>query len=160
MKQKMMTVIGYEKESKKLEYLKFEKRNAIAERIKVARGFGDLSENAEYDEARNAQAENEMEIERIENIFKNLKVIEPKDVPDDIVYLGTTVKLFDYTFDEEIEYDIVGLDEADPFNDKISYESPMGKELFEKKIGDIVEIKTPGGMSKYKVLEIRRWLCN
>ncbi len=155
-KPRLLTKNGLEKIETKLDYLKFVKRKEIAERIKVARGFGDLSENAEYDEARNAQAENEMEIEKLESILANAELVDESAIPKDSIYLGSKVKLYDFDFDEEVEYEIVGTGEADPFENKVSNESPMGEGLLNKKVGDVVEISIPAGISKFKVLEIRR----
>lgn len=155
-KERLLTKKGLLKIENRLEFLKVEKRKEVGERIKEARAFGDLSENSEYDEAKNNQAEIEMEIERLEELLKYSKVVDEKDIPKDAVYIGTKVKVYDKEFKEEIDFEIVGAGEADPFENKISNESPLGEALLYKKVGDDVEVDTPGGISKYTILEIKR----
>ena len=152
----VMTYEGVKKLEDELEYLKTTKRREITEKIKVALGYGDLSENSEYDEAKNAQAFTEGRILQIENMLKNATVVDESDMPKDTVSVGSIVKVKDYDFDEEVEYSIVGSAEADPMNFKISNESPVGKGLIGKKIGEIVEIPVPDGVSKFEILDIRR----
>ena len=155
-KKYVMTYEGVKKLEEELEYLKTVKRKDISEKIKVALSFGDLSENAEYDEAKNDQAFVEGRILQLEVMLKNAQVIDDSDISADIVTVGAKVKVMDYDFDEEVEYLIVGSAEADPLQNKISNESPVGRGLVGKKIGDIVEVNVPDGVSKYKILEIRR----
>ena len=128
----------------------------ITEKIKVALGYGDLSENSEYDEAKNDQAFTEGRIIQLENMLKNAVVVDESEIPKDKVSVGSIVKVMDYEFDEEVEYTIVGSAEADPMNFKISNESPVGSALLGKKVGDVVEVAVPSGVSKFEVLEIRR----
>ncbi|MDO4594162.1 MAG: transcription elongation factor GreA [Tissierellia bacterium] len=137
-----------------LEYLKTQRRPEIAEKIKIARGFGDLSENAEYDEAKNEQAEVEARIAKIEDMIRNAKTIED-NTPKGEVGLGKTVLIYDESFDEELEYKIVGTAEANPLEGLISNESPVGQALLGAKKGDRVEAETPQGKLYYKVLEIK-----
>ena len=155
-KEVILTQEGYENLEKELDYLKTEKRAEIAERIKVALGFGDLSENSEYDEAKNAQAENEAKIAELENKVRYAKIIDEKDIDTKTVQIGNTVTLYDIEFDEEVEYTIVGSTEVNLAENKISNESPVGSALIGKKVGDVVEVAVPSGVSKFEVLEIRR----
>jgi transcription elongation factor GreA len=155
-KQCMMTIEGVKKLEDELEYLITVKRSEIKEKIKVARSFGDLSENAEYDEAKNEQAFNEGRIAQLEGMLKNAVVVDESEFQDDVVNIGFKVKVMDYEFDEEVEFKIVGSAEADPMEFKISNESPVGSALIGKKVGDMVEVPVPDGVSKYKVLQISR----
>ena len=155
-KQFVMTYEGVKKLEEELEYLKTVKRKEITEKIKVALGYGDLSENSEYDEAKNDQAFTEGRILQLENMLKNAVVVDESELPNDVVSVGTIVKVKDYDFDEEVEYSIVGSAEADPMNFKISNESPVGSALESKKVGDIVEVAVPDGVNKFEVLGIRR----
>lgn len=152
----IMTYEGVKKLEEELEYLKSVKRKEITEKIKVALGYGDLSENSEYDEAKNDQAFTEGRILQLENMLKNAQVVDESEIPSDTVSVGAVVKVKDYDFDEEVEYTIVGSAEADPMNFKISNESPVGEALLGKKIGDIIEVTVPEGVSKFEVLGIRR----
>ena len=152
----IMTYEGVKKLEEELEYLKTVKRKEITEKIKVALGYGDLSENSEYDEAKNDQAFTEGRIIQLENMLKNAVVVDESEIPKDKVSVGSIVKVMDYEFDEEVEYTIVGSAEADPMNFKISNESPVGSALIGKNVGDVVEVAVPSGMSKFEVLEIRR----
>ena len=122
----IMTYEGVKKLEEELEYLKTVKRKEITEKIKVALGYGDLSENSEYDEAKNDQAFTEGRIIQLENMLKNAVVVDENEIPKDKVSVGSIVKVMDYEFDEEVEYTIVGSAEADPMNFKISNESPVG----------------------------------
>ncbi|MGI6153862.1 MAG: transcription elongation factor GreA, partial [Christensenellaceae bacterium] len=122
----------------------------------VARGFGDLSENAEYDEAKNEQARIEGEIVSLEKMLKSAVVVDEDEVDLKKVNVGTVVKLLDKEFDEEVEYQIVGSAEADLSKNRISNESPVGKALIGKKVGNVVKVETPGGVTKFKVLDIHR----
>ena len=155
-KQYLMTYEGVKKLEEELEFLKTVKRKEITEKIKVALGYGDLSENSEYDEAKNDQAFTEGRIIQLENMLKNAVVVDESEIPKDKVSVGSIVKVMDYEFDEEVEYTIVGSAEADPMNFKISNESPVGSALLGKKVGDVVEVAVPNGVSKFEVLEIRR----
>jgi len=155
-KEIVLTAEGLAKLEAELEYLKTEKRKEVAEKIKQARSFGDLSENSEYDEAKNEQGHVEVRIANIEVMLKNAKIIDEDDVAGDVVSIGVKVKVFDDEFKEEVEYSIVGSTEADPANYKISDESPVGKGLIGKKVGDTAKIATPGGTLKMKILEIMK----
>ena len=155
-KEVILTQDGYNKLEEKLNYLKTEKRTEIAERIKVALGFGDLSENAEQDEAKTAQSENEQEIAELEVKLRNAKVINEKEVDLETVQIGNRVKVHDIEFDEDIFYTIVGTTEVDLAENKISNESPLGKALLGSKNGDIVSVNAPVGEIKYKILAIEK----
>jgi transcription elongation factor GreA len=152
----VMTYEGVKKLEDELEFLKSVKRKEITEKIKVALGYGDLSENSEYDEAKNEQAFTEGRIIQLENMLKNAVVVDGSEIPTDKVSVGTKVKVKDYEFDEEVEYSIVGSAEADPMEFKISNESPVGAALLGKKVGEIVEVLVPGGINKFEILGIRR----
>ena len=141
---------------KELNYLRTEKRAEIAERIKVALGFGDLSENSEYDEAKNAQAENEAKIAEYENKVRHAKIIDAKDIDTETVQIGNTVKVLDIEFNEEVEYTIVGSTEVDLAQNKISNESPLGATLLGAKKNHTVEVHAPAGIMKYKILSIKK----
>lgn len=155
-KQVILTSEGLEKLEKELEYLKTVKRQEVAAEIKVALGYGDLSENSEYDEAKNKQAQMEIRIVEIETMLKNAKVIDEADISTETVSLGCTVKVYDVEFDEELEYSIVGSTEADPSNGKISDESPVGSALLGKAVGDKVEVPAPAGSISLEILEINK----
>ena len=155
-KKYIMTYEGVKKLEEELEFLKTVKRKEITEKIKVALGYGDLSENSEYDEAKNEQAFTEGRILQLENMLKNASVVDEAEIPVGTVAVGAIVKVKDYDFDEEVEYTIVGSAEADPMNFKISNESPVGSALIGKKVGDVVEVAVPSGVSKFEILEIRR----
>lgn len=152
----ILTQEGFDKLEEELNYLKTEKRTEIAERIKVARGFGDLSENSEYDEAKNAQAENEQQIAELEVKIRNAKVIDSKEIDTKTVQIGNTVKLYDEEFEEEIEYTIVGSTEVNLAENKISNESPIGKALLGRKKGEVVDVDAPDGIIKFKILDIKK----
>lgn len=145
---------GLEKIENEIEYLKTVRRKEIAERIKVALGYGDLSENSEYDEAKNEQAYVEERIAKLEMMARNAKVIDEKDLNHDMVNVGSTVVVKDLDSGDEDEYTIVGSAEADPLSGKISNESPVGAGLIGLKVGDITEIEIPDGIIKYKVCAI------
>lgn len=155
-KEVILTQEGYNNLEKELEYLKTEKRVEIAERIKTALGFGDLSENSEYDEAKNAQAENEVKIAELENKLRYAKVIDEKDIDTKTVQIGNTVKLYDVEFDEEVEYTIVGSTEVNLAENKISNESPIGRALLGAKKGATVDVEAPAGIIQYKILSIKK----
>lgn len=155
-KQIVLTYEGLKEREQELEYLKTQKRKEISEKIKVALGFGDLSENAEYDEAKNEQAEVEVKIAKLEKMLKNAKIIDEDDISTDAVTLGSRVKVFDETFDEEEVYVIVGSAEADPLENKVSDEAPVGKALMGAKVGDVVTVEAPNGEFTLKILEISK----
>jgi transcription elongation factor GreA len=151
-----LTSEGLKKAEDRLEYLKAVRRSEVAERIKQAKEFGDLSENSEYDDAKNEQAFIEGEIQNLERMLRNAVVIKENDASLNIINVGNTVLVRDESNKEEFTYTIVGTAEADPFEDKISNESPLGKALLRKKSGDIVEVSLPIGTAKYKILKITR----
>ncbi|MCK5763463.1 MAG: transcription elongation factor GreA [Clostridiales bacterium] len=153
-KEILITEEGFEKVKNELEYLKAEKRQEVAGRIKVAREFGDISENSEYDEAKKEQAETEARIVKLENIVKYAKMIKKNDIDKDIVSIGSKVVVLAMDFDEEDTYAIVGSTEADPYENKISNVSPVGSALIGKKIGDVIEVVVPAGALNYKVVNI------
>ena len=153
-KEVLLTQEGYDNLEKELNFLKTEKRAEIADRIKVALGFGDLSENSEYDEAKNAQAENEGKIVELENKLRHAKIIDEKEIDTTTVQIGNKVKVLDMEFDEKIEYTIVGSTEVNLAENKISNESPLGEALLGAKKNQVVEVKAPAGVMKYKILNI------
>lgn len=153
-KEILITKEGLEELKQELDYLKVEKRTEIAEKIKVARSFGDLSENSEYDEAKNDQAKLEQRIQEIESIIKHHKIIEETKSRSKVVNIGTCVKVLDVDLGEEDEYKIVGTAEADPIGGKISDESPIGKALLGHKEGDTVVAVTPQGELEFKIVKI------
>jgi len=156
MAQITVTQEGLEKLKQEYSFLKNVKRKEVSEAIKVARGFGDLSENSEYDEAKTEQAKVESRIAELDEMFKNIVVISDKDVTTDSINVGSKVKVFNETFDEEIEYTIVGSTEAAPLQNKISDMSPIGKALMGHKKGDKVSVDTPNGSMSITVLEITK----
>lgn len=147
---------GLKKLQDELENLKTVGRADIAEKIKIARGYGDLSENSEYDEAKNEQAKIEARIVEIESMLKNVEIISGIKGAAKTVVVGVKVKIYDEEFDEEMVYEIVGSTEADPMNNKISDESPIGKALLGKKTGDEIIAETPAGEMKLKILGISK----
>lgn len=155
-KQIMLTPEGLKKLEQDLEYLKTVKRKEVSARIKEAMSYGDLSENSEYDEAKDEQARVEAKIASLENDLKHAVLIDVSDVDNSSVYIGCKVKLFDYEFDEEVEYYIVGSKEADVRSGKISDSSPIGKALIGKKLEEEFEITVGDEKFKYKVLEINK----
>ncbi len=155
-KRNMMTEDGLRKLQEKLDYLVGVRRNEIAHKIEVARGFGDLSENAEYDEAKKEQGQLEDEIAQLTKTINTAVVVADSEISTDKVSVGTTVKVLDMDTDEVFEYAIVGAAEADPYEDKISNESPVGAALMGAAVGSVLDIEVPMGMLKYKVLEIKR----
>ncbi|WP_459762788.1 transcription elongation factor GreA [Alkaliphilus crotonatoxidans] len=152
----VLTVNGLKKIEEELEQLKTVRRKEVAERIKQAIAFGDISENSEYDEAKNEQAQVEERILKLESMLKKARVIDEDDISIDVVSIGATVTVKDIEFDETVEYTIVGSAEADPYELKISNESPVGRALIGKKIGEVVEVQIPDGITKYEVLQIKR----
>ena len=153
----ILTQEGFDRLEKELEYLRTEKRVEIADRIKVALGFGDLSENSEYDEAKNAQAENEVKIAELENKLRHAKIIDESEIDTKTVQVGNIVKVHDVDFDEDVEYTIVGSTEVDLSQNKISNESPIGKALLGAKKGATVEALLPNGATaKFKIFSIKK----
>ncbi len=155
-KKYVMTYEGVKKLEDELNFLKTTKRKEVTAKIKVALSFGDLSENSEYDEAKNDQAFLEGRIIQLENMLKNASIVDETEIPKDIINVGSQVKVKDYEFDEEIEFLIVGSAESDPIENKISNESPVGSALMGKKVGEIVEVQVPDGTNKYEILTINR----
>ncbi len=152
----ILTAEGLRKLEEELEHLKSVKRREVAERIKAAKEFGDLTENSEYEDAKNDQAFTEGRILQVEQMLRNAKVIDNHDSPSDEVVVGSTVRLKDLTTGEDLRFMIVGSPEADPDEDKISNESPVGRALLGKRKGDVVEIMVPAGKIRYSVLQIKR----
>ena len=148
-----MTQEGYEAAKKQLEYLQTVKRAEIVERIAEARSHGDLSENAEYDAARNEQAANEGEIAELDYKVKNAVIIEETD-DNSVVHIGSKVTVHDFDMEEDVEYSIMGTTEVDPMNNIISNESPVGVALLKHKKGDTVTVKAPNGEYQLKILKI------
>lgn len=152
----ILTKQGLDNLEEQLEYLKSVRREEIAEQIKVARAFGDISENAEYDEAKNEQARIEGEIMTIENMLRHAIVVNDDAIGTDSVTVGSKVKVLDIEYNEEMEYSLVGSAEASPMEMKISNESPVGTAIIGHKVGEVVEVEAPGGVIKLQILEIRK----
>jgi transcription elongation factor GreA len=152
----IVTDDGLKKMTDDLDYLKNVKRKEVIEAISKARSFGDLSENSEYDEAREEQGKVETQIKELEELLKHVKVISDSDVNTDSVNVGARVKVYDMEYEEELEYSIVGSTEADPLTHKLSDQSPIGTALIGAKLGDVVTAITPGGELKFKILEISK----
>ena len=153
-KKNILTYEGLKKLEDELQELKVVKRKEVADKIREAREQGDLSENAEYDAAKDEQRDIEARIEEIEKILKNAEVVVEEDVNLDQINIGCSIRILDLEFDEELEYKIVGSTEANSLKGKISNESPVGKALMGKKVGDTVVVETQAGEISYKVLEI------
>lgn len=151
----ILTAEGFKKLEDELEDLKVVRRKDVAAKIKEARGQGDLSENAEYDAAKEEQAEIEARIITIENMLRNAQVIDEEEINSGVVSLGSKIKVYDEEFEEEGIYSLVGSAEADPFEGKISNESPVGAALIGHAVGDIVDVETPNGTIRIKILEIQ-----
>lgn len=152
----ILTQEGYEKLEQELEYLKTVERTEIAGRIKIALGYGDLSENSEYDEAKSAQEANENKIIELENRLRHAKIIDEAEIDTKTVQIGNSVKVHDMDLDEDVTYTIVGSTEVDLENFKISNESPIGSALLGAKKGDIVSANVPAGIAQFKVLSIKK----
>ncbi len=152
----MLTVIGLKQLEEELEQLKSVKRRQVAERIKQAIEFGDISENSEYEDAKNEQAFIEGRILTLEKMLRNAKIIDDENLGNEAVALGSKVLLKDLEFGDELEYSIVGSVEADPDNNKISNESPVGKAIIGQPKGSVVEVTVPAGKLKYKILKIKK----
>ncbi len=155
-KQMLYTQEGYDALVEELNYLKNIRREEIKNDIAVARSFGDLSENAEYDEARNEQAKVEARIKDLEELIVNAVIVDESKIDTSIVSVGSTVKVMDYDLDMEIEYTLVGSNEADPASGKISDQSPIGRALIGARAGQEVNVLTPGGELKMKLLDVAR----
>lgn len=155
-KQVFLTAEGLVKIEDELDDLKSVKRKEVAARIKVALSFGDISENSEYDQAKNEQAQLEERIAKLENMLRNAKIIDEDEITTDKVSIGSKVVVKDLEFDEEMEYVLVGSAEADPYEGRISNESPLGSALIGHEIGEIVEVNVPDGVIKYEILKIAR----
>ena len=155
-KKNLLTFTGLKKLEEELHDLKVFKRKEVAGKIKEAREQGDLSENAEYDAAKDEQRDIEARIEEIEKILKNVEVVDEDEVDLDKISVGCRVKVYDIEFDEEMEFSLVGSSEANSLKGKISNESPVGKALIGAKVGDVVVVETQAGLIQYKVLEIQR----
>ncbi len=155
-KETLLTPEGVAKLEQELNFLKTIRRREVAERIKQAIAFGDLTENSEYDEAKNEQAFIEGRIVTLENMLRNVRVIDDEDISTDRVSIGSTVKILDLEFDEVLEYTIVGSAEADPGQNRISNESPVGRALIGQPINSIVDVMVPDGVIQFKILEINK----
>jgi len=155
-KKHILTYEGLKKLEDELQDLKVNRRKEIAEKIKEAREQGDLSENAEYDAAKDEQRDIELRIEELEKLLKNAEVVVEDEVNLDKINIGCVVKVYDKEFEEEMEFKIVGSTEANSLQNKISNESPVGHALIGKKVGDIVDVETQAGVIQYEVLDIKR----
>ena len=155
-KQMLYTQEGYQALVDELEYLKGTKRQQVKEDIATARAFGDLSENAEYDEARNEQAKVEGRITELEELILGAIIVDESKIDTSIINMGSIVKVYDKEFDETVEYSIVGSNEVDPFQNKISDMSPIGKALVGKRAGDEVTVELPAGSIRLQILEVSR----
>ncbi|MCI5731491.1 MAG: transcription elongation factor GreA [Eubacterium sp.] len=155
-KKNILTYEGLKALEDELHDLKVNRRREVAQKIKEAREQGDLSENAEYDAAKEEQRDIELRIEEIDKILKNAEVVDDDDVDSNVINVGCTVKIKDLEFKEEMEYKIVGSTEANSLKGKISNESPVGKALIGAQKGDTVEVETPAGMIKYKIVDFRK----
>ena len=154
--QTFLTAEGYKKLVEELEHLRTTGREQIANKIKEARSFGDLSENAEYDEAMNEQAIMESKISRLEDDLKNAQILDDEDVRTDVIGIGSLVKVHDRAFNEDLEFQIIGKAQADPAENRISDESPIGKALLGHKVGEVVEVETPGGAVFMEIIGISK----
>ncbi|MDO4189759.1 MAG: transcription elongation factor GreA [Lachnospiraceae bacterium] len=155
-KKTLLTYSGLKQYQEELEYLKSVKRKEIADKLKVAREQGDLSENAEYDAAKDEQSDNEKRIEELEQLLKNVEVITDDDVDSDKVSVGTKVKIRDMEYKEDLVFDIVGTQQANSLEGKISNESPLGMALIGAKKNQTVTVDTPSGQIKYKILSVEK----
>jgi transcription elongation factor GreA len=155
LKEVILTAEGYEKLKQEIEFLQNDKRREVADRIRVAREFGDIAENAEYDDAKNEQALLEARIAKLEEQLAAARVIEADEITSDVVSIGSRVKLKDMDANETVEYHIVGSAEANPAERKLSNESPVGKAILGRKKGETVEVAAPRGALKFKILDIK-----
>jgi transcription elongation factor GreA len=154
-KEVILTSEGYEKLKQEIAYLSSEKRREVADRIRIAREFGDIAENAEYDDAKNEQAMLEARIAKLEEQLVAARVIQKKEITADVVSIGSTVRLKDMDANETVEYFIVGSAEANPTERKLSNESPVGKAILGRKKGEVVQVEAPRGSLKFKILDIK-----
>ncbi|MBW4084920.1 transcription elongation factor GreA [Paenibacillus sp. S150] len=154
-KEVILTPDGLKRLEEELETLKSVKRREVAERIKVAIGYGDISENSEYEDAKNEQAFIEGRIITLEKMLRNARIINSDEIVTDVVSIGVTVSVEDLEYGDVMEYTIVGTAESDPLNNKISNESPVGRAIIGKKIGTVVDVTVPAGVIQYKILDIR-----
>jgi transcription elongation factor GreA len=155
-KEVILTPEGYEKLKHEIEFLSNQKRREVADRIRIAREFGDITENSEYDDAKNEQALLEARIAKLEERLRHARVIEADEITSDVVSVGSVVRLRDVDAKQTVEYYIVGSAEANPAEQKLSNESPVGKAILGRKKGETVEVPTPrGGSLKYKILDIK-----
>jgi transcription elongation factor GreA len=155
LKEVILTAEGYEKLKQEIQFLQNDKRREVADRIRVAREFGDIAENAEYDDAKNEQALLEARIAKLEEQLSAARVIEKRDITSDVVSIGSRVRLKDMDDNKTVEYHIVGSAEANPAEQKLSNESPVGKAILGRKKGEVVEVAAPRGALKYKILDIK-----
>ena len=155
MKEVILTPEGFKKLKEEIEHLSTARRREVAERIRVAREFGDIAENAEYDTAKNEQAHLEARIAILEERLKNARVVTKKEIKSGEVSIGTRVRLRDVKANKTVEYHIVGSAEADPTENKLSNESPVGKAIMGRKKGDVVEVAAPRGSLKFKIMDIK-----
>ena len=155
-KKHILTYAGLKQYEDELQNLKVVKRKEVAQKIKEAREQGDLSENAEYDAAKDEQRDIELRIEELEKLLKNAEVVVEDEIDVDKINIGCKVKLLDVEYDEEMEFFIVGSTEANSLQNKISNEAPVGRALIGKSVGDVVDVETQAGIIQYKVLEIQR----
>jgi transcription elongation factor GreA len=151
----ILTPEGYEKLKSEIAYLSNEKRREVADRIRIAREFGDIAENAEYDDAKNEQAMLEARIAKLEEQLVAARVITKKEITSDVVSIGSTVRLKDMDMNETVEYYIVGSAEANPAERKLSNESPVGRAILGRKKGEVVSVEAPRGSLKFKILDIK-----
>ena len=155
MKEVILTQEGYEKLKQEIDFLRNDKRREVADRIRIAREFGDIAENAEYDDAKNEQALLEHRIALLEERLRNARVIGADEVQSDVVSIGSKVKLKDMDANQTVEYFIVGSAEANPAENRLSNESPVGKAIIGRKKGEVVEVAAPRGALKYKIMDIK-----
>ncbi|MBR5496765.1 MAG: transcription elongation factor GreA [Clostridia bacterium] len=152
----LLTQAAVDELKAELKVLRTTRRTEVAEKIKEAKSFGDLSENSEYDEAKSEQAKLEAQITELEYTLQHVQIIDESVLGTDSVHIGSYVKVFDVEFNEEVKYQIVGFPQADPMENKISDESPVGRGLLGHKVGDVVDIETPGGIIKLEIREISK----
>lgn len=152
----LLTQAAVDELKEELKYLRTTRRNEVAEKIKEAKSFGDLSENSEYDEAKSEQAKLEAKITELEYTLQHVKIIDESVLSSDTVHMGSFVTVYDFEYNEEVKYQIVGFTQADPINNKLSDESPVGKALLGHRAGDIVDIETPGGIIKLEIKAISK----
>lgn len=155
MKEVILTPEGYEKLKQEIAYLQSDKRREVADRIRVAREFGDIAENAEYDDAKNEQALLEARIAKLEEQLSSARIVRPDEITSDVVSIGSHVRLKDMDANETVEYHIVGSAEANPALHKLSNESPVGKAILGRKKGEVVEVVAPRGSLKFKIMDIK-----